>query len=91
MKYVRTYVLVNATFDPDGRIMPVSFEWRDGHKYDIEKVLDVKSRAAQKAGGMGERYTVRINGKERYMFLESSMEPYSPYSRWFVEEAVPEA
>jgi hypothetical protein len=31
-----------------------------------------------KVGGVGERYTVRIKGKETYLFFENN--------KWFVEE-----
>ena len=47
---------------------------------EIDRVLDVRRAASLKAGGMGIRYTVRINGKQSYLFYE---EP-----RWFVEAKV---
>jgi hypothetical protein len=59
MKYRRTYISVIASFDPDGKIRPMEFIWSDGRKYKIDRVLDVKVSAAKKAGGMGERFTVR--------------------------------
>ena len=77
MNSPKVYVSVNADFYPDGHLMPLSIIWEDGKRYDIDRVLDVRRAASLKAGGIGIRYTVRIGGKETYLFLEES--------RWFVE------
>lgn len=64
-------------FDTDGKITPLSLLWEDGTVYEIDRVLEVRRAASLKAGGMGMRYTVRIKGRQSYLFYE---EP-----RWFVE------
>ena len=39
-----------------------------------------------KAGGQGDRYTVRIGGKQSYLFFERSPnQTGSSIGRWFVE------
>ena len=68
----KVYVGVDARFDTDGRIMPLSITWEDGRVYGIDRVLD-----SLKAGGAGTRYTVRIGRSETYLFNEDG--------RWFVE------
>lgn len=68
--------------------MPLEFIWHDGRKYKIDKVLDVKPRPSLKAGGVGHRYTVRISGQERYMYLEYPNDPTTSLGRWFVEEPI---
>ncbi len=73
----KVYVEVTARFDTEGKITPVSLLWEDGTRYEIDRVLDVRRAASLKAGGMGIRYTVRIGGRDSYLFYE---EP-----RWFVE------
>lgn len=73
----KVFVEVTARFDIDGKITPLSLLWEDGTVYEIDRVLDVQRAASLKAGGMGIRYTVRINGRQSYLFYE---EP-----RWFVE------
>jgi len=40
-------------------------------------VLDVRKAASLKVGGRGTRYTVRIKGRQTYLFEDES--------RWFVE------
>ena len=45
--------------------------------YEIDRVLHVCRAASLKAGGAGIRYTVRIQNRETYLFLEEN--------RWFVE------
>lgn len=73
----KVYVHVIAVFNPEGQIMPDAVIFEDGYCYPIDKVLDVRRAASLKAGGAGMRYTVRILGKETYLFLEEN--------RWFVE------
>ena len=73
----RAYVKVVAEFTPEGKVTPVSVEWEDGRRFDVDRVLDVRRAAATKAGGQGMRYTVRISGHETYLFEDEG--------RWFVE------
>lgn len=68
---------VTARFDTGGKLTPLSLTWEDGTVYLIDRVLDVRRAASLKAGGMGIRYTVKILGRQRYLYYE---EP-----KWFVE------
>lgn len=45
---------------------PRMLVWEDGHKYKIDRVVDVKQAAAMRCGGQGDRYTVVIDGKQTY-------------------------
>jgi len=76
--YKRTYVKVIVAHDVDGRACPLRVEWEDGRKFQVDRLLDVRRAAATKAGGQGMRYTVRILGRETYIFEDEG--------RWFVEE-----
>lgn len=60
-----------------GEVIPLEIEWDTGAKYVIDKVLDKRKVASTKGGGMGIRYTCRILGKQRYLFLDGYI--------WFVE------
>ena len=73
----KRYVPVVVRFDVDGKLRPQIIEFDEEHKYVIEKVLDVRRAACQTVGGVGDRYTVQIHGKERYLWLEKG--------RWFIE------
>ena len=73
----RAYVKVVAEFTPEGAVAPLSVEWEDGRKFEVDKLLDVRRAVATKAGGQGMRYTVRIMGHETYLFEDNG--------RWFVE------
>lgn len=73
----RVYVEVAAVFTPEGRVMPRQIRWEDGTLFPIDRVVDVRKAAATKAGGCGLRYTVRIRGRQTYLFLDED--------RWFVE------
>ena len=74
---MKQYVSVTATFDPDGNILPLRINWEDGRHFEIDRVTDIRYAASLKAGGAGIRYTCRIKGHERYIFLEEN--------RWFIE------
>ena len=72
----KKYVPVIVRFDETGRLRPILIEYSDGRKFVIDKVLDVRRAACESAGGVGDRYTVRIQGKESYLWFEKN--------RWFV-------
>jgi hypothetical protein len=74
---VKVYVTVFEERRKDGTILPRAITWEDGFTYEIERVLDIRPAASLKAGGAGIRYTVRIEGKNTYLWLEDQ--------RYFVE------
>lgn len=72
----KRYVPVIVRFDAEGKLRPLEIEFDEGHKFQIDKVLDVRRAACQSVGGVGDRYTCRIQGKEAYLWLEKG--------RWFI-------
>lgn len=76
MERKKKYVAVVVHFDTGGKLRPLEIEFDEEHKYPVDKVLDVCRAACQSVGGVGDRYTVRIQGKETYLWLERG--------RWFV-------
>ena len=56
----KVYVKVKAEFDTAGFLSPLSLTWEDGREFPIDRVLDAQRAASRKAGGIGTRYTVRI-------------------------------
>ena len=88
MNQHKIYVRVNAEFDKDGFVHPKAIIWSDGRIYDIESVTDIKHMHASRAGGTGDRFTVRIKGQEKYLFYERSPDlEGNLLGRWFVEAA----
>ena len=82
----KVYVAVIAAFDEEGRLKPRRVKWEDGSIFTIDKILDVRPASAHKAGGQGDRYTVMINGRERYLFFERTAKQSGlDVGRWFVE------
>lgn len=73
----RAYVKVVVEYSPEGSIRPLMVEWEDGRRFEVDRLLDVRRAASTKAGGQGMRYTVRILGRETYLFEDEG--------RWFVE------
>lgn len=82
----KVYVRVDVAFDEDGNMRPSALTWEDGTRYEIDQVISRRTAAAQKAGGCGDRYTIRVGGKETFLFFEHNPTPYeSNLGRWFVE------
>jgi uncharacterized protein (UPF0179 family) len=74
-KVGKTFVKVTAEHDESGQVRPLSLIWTDGKKYEIDRVTDVRQAPSLRGGGL--RYTVRVRGKEVYLFEDEG--------RWFVE------
>lgn len=69
-----------------GKMTPIKLKWEDGRWFDIDRVLDIRPAPALKAGGQGDRYTVRINNMPRSLFFEHTTNPEATIpGRWFVE------
>ena len=73
----RAYVQVVVEVSPEGQVRPLAVEWEDGRRFEVDRLLDVRRAASTKVGGTGMRYTVRILGRETYLFEDEG--------RWFVE------
>lgn len=74
----KVYVDVVAEFTKDGRIVPKSFTWSDGHVYEVQKITDLRRAASLRAGGVGMRYTCIVDGRESHLFYEEN--------KWFLEK-----
>lgn len=85
-KPVKVYVAVQVAFGEDGRMYPRAIRWEDDKVYEIDRVLGIRPSYAARAGGQGDRYTVRMKGKETYLFFEHSADFGDTIpGRWFVE------
>ena len=82
----KVYVSVNVRFTPEGRMLPRSFVWEDGHEYEIDRVKFVRPAYSEKAGGQGDRYTIMVEGRERYIYFEHNSDfGNQNVGRWFME------
>lgn len=78
----KVYIAVFATYLLDGTVIPRSFEWEDGNRYDIKRVIHMQSLSSLRHGGKGIRYKVRIKNRDTYIFLE---EGHGGVRRFYVE------
>ena len=86
MNHIKVYVPVEVAFEEDGRMFPRRVLWEDGRTYTVDRVLDMRPAHAARAGGQGDRYTVRVNGHETYLFFEHAPDSGGAVmGRWFVE------
>ena len=86
MSHKKVYVEVTASCRPDGVILPREIVWEDGRHYDIDRVSDIRQSASAKVGGQGDRYTIIVNGKPKYLFFERNASiTGNNIGRWFVE------
>lgn len=74
----KVYVEVEVRFTKEGSVRPISITWKDGVKYEIDKIKEVRRAASLIAGGIGMRYTCVISGRESHLFYEDN-------NKWFVE------
>ena len=83
---LKVYVAVKVDFRDDGIMLPREITWEDGTKYEVDRVLDIRQAPAMKAGGQGDRYTVKIRGQQSYLFFERNTQKCgNNIGRWFVE------
>lgn len=82
----KVYVKVNVDFTIDGDMRPRSLVWEDGQRYRIDRVRAVRPAHAERSGGLGDRYTVMVDGREKYLYFEHNPE-YGDKNvgRWFLE------
>ena len=76
----KVYVKVISQTDEDGNITPMRVIWENGRAYDIDKVTDIRRSYVSGTGGTAIRYTVKVMGKETFIFRENS--------KWFVQSIV---
>ena len=89
--YKKQYVRVRVDFDKEGSMFPRAIIWTDGQEYPIDRINDLRSAPARKAGGQGDRYTVEICGQERFLFFEHNPDDRSErIGKWFLEVRNPE-
>lgn len=89
IKDIKTYVSVTVEFNEDGLMLPREIIWEDGHRYEIDRVKDIKQAAAMRCGGQGDRYTIIVHGQERYLFFERSCSlTGNNIGKWFIERNI---
>lgn len=76
MKRTKKYVSVIVRFESDGRLRPLVIEFEKGRRFPVDRILDVRRAACESVGGVGDRYTCQIHGRQSYLWLEKG--------RWFV-------
>lgn len=76
MKRTKKYVSVIVRFESDGRLRPLVIEFEKGRRFQVDRILDVRRAACESVGGVGDRYTCQIGGRQSYLWLEKG--------RWFV-------
>lgn len=74
----KSYVSVLVWFNEEGKKEPKEIILNE-QKFEITKVIKMVNAASLKVGGIGERYTVKINNTETFLFFEKET------GRWFVE------
>lgn len=74
---MKKYVEMIVRYTEDGQVIPLAVRWSPEQLFEIDRVLDVRQAASLRAGGTGIRYLCRIQGKERFIWLEGN--------KWFVD------
>ena len=87
---VKVVVQVLVEFSRSGDMLPREILWLDENgeerRYLIDRVKDIRQAAANRAGGLGDRYTIVVNGRETYLFFDrSANRAGTRLGTWFVE------
>jgi hypothetical protein len=82
MKFDRVYVETFVKFFSDGGMRPLEIKWIDGTSYVIDRVKYVERAPAKTGSLVTRRFTVLIDGQERYLYYDEGRE------RWFVEKRI---
>lgn len=77
VKYSREYVTMYIEVLPEGQVVPLSILWKDGRKFTVEQVINIKNNAPVRSGGRATKYTLIIQGQSRGFFVDDG--------KWFVE------
>ena len=86
----KIYVRVLVAFRQDGRMRPERVFWPDGRSFSVDELLDVRPAPSLRCGGQGDRYTVRIGGRETYLWFERSAElSGAVVGRWYAQPRQP--
>ncbi len=86
MQHQKLYVNVLASFREDGLLLPREIIWEDRRHFEIDRVTDIRQAASMKVGGHGDRYTIMVCGRQRYLFFERNASICgNNIGKWFVE------
>ena len=72
-EYVTMYIEVL----PEGQVVPLSILWKDGRKFTVEQIINIKNNSPVRSGGRATKYTLIIQGQTRDFFVDDG--------KWFVE------
>lgn len=78
----KRYATVVSETTADGLVTPLQIVWSDGRRFRIDRVTDRRQTHSLKTGGVGMRYTVRVDGTETHLWHDTDQ------GRWFVEAKV---
>lgn len=82
LQYVKTYIDVVVKMRTDGTYIPIKVIW-DGREFEIDTVTRIsQSQPPHVGGNVAIRYSVKMAGKEKDLFLEDRPR------RWFIEKPV---
>ncbi len=82
MAYEKIPIKLIAEFLKSGGIKPLIIEWSDGQKFGIDRVILRENKPCHSGEILVERFTVKIDGQERYLYYEKNKE------LWFVEKKI---
>jgi len=52
----KVYVDVIVKYTKEGQKLPLTVIWKDGRRFEVDRVLDISRAASLKVGGQGFRY-----------------------------------
>ena len=82
MRYEKVFISVIVKFLFEGGMRPTEIIWTDGSRFSVERIKFIEKKPCRTGGVIPLRYTVIIEGLEKYLYYLSENE------RWFIEKRI---
>jgi hypothetical protein len=82
--FEKKHLLVNATYNTNGKLTPNSFTWDDGREYKITNVLNCISGKSLKNFSFGFRYKCQSGNKDFFLYFDCDS------NKWWIEMKIPQ-
>lgn len=83
---IREYIGASVIWLTDGTMQPHSIVRRDGRRYSIDQVLEIRPVCTEQGGEPIDRYAVMIDGRRQNIFFKYNMDKNDlSFGRWFIE------
>ena len=67
----KIYIEVYTARNRDGMIVPLSFIWKDGYSYEVQRILSAEYTNSRRSVENSLKYTCYVNGRRWNLYHEN--------------------